>query len=472
MAASDWMHPQKIGTDAMDRVTCFKSYDVRGRIGVDLDAGIARRIGRASALVLGPGRYVVGRDCRASSAELSAALTEGLRAQGGDVIDIGEAGTEEVYFATDHFGAAGGIEITASHNPIDYNGMKFVGPGSRPLDPDTELVAIRDAASADVFVDAPVPGGYEMAAPRAAYARRVVSFCDPAALRPLKILVNAGNGIAGPALDAIATELSAQGAALDIIRINHHPDSSFPNGIPNPMLPQNRPMTANAVREHGADLGVAWDGDFDRCFLFDERGNFVDGEYVVGLLAAAFLAGAPGERIVHDPRLVWNTQAVVAAGGGKAVVSKTGHAYVKQTMRRVNALYGGEISAHHYFRDFMYCDSGMIPWVKIVAQMSVTGRALSDLIGEMRADFPSSGEVNYTVADADRAIAAVQQKYAPDALARDDLDGLSLSFADWRMSLRKSNTEPLLRLNIESRGNPDLVREKLAEVASVIDAGT
>lgn len=452
----------------MPSITCFKSYDIRGQIGVNLDAEIARRIGRGMAHVLGQGAYVVGRDARATSPELAAALIEGIRLQGGDVIDIGDAGTEEVYFATDYYGAVGGIEVTASHNPIDYNGMKLVGQGSRPLDPATELGAVQGAAEDDTLEPAAQQGSYEQRDPRPAYAKHVVSFCQPAALKPLKVLVNAGNGQAGPAFDAIAEELAAQGAPVEFVRMHHEPDGTFPNGIPNPLLVENRPVTADAVRDCGADLGVAWDGDFDRCFLFDENGVFIDGEYVVGLLASAFLADAPGAKIVHDPRVQWNTQAVVAAGGGEAVVSKTGHAFVKQTMREHDALYGGEMSAHHYFRDFCFCDSGMIPWIKIIAHMSGTGLKLSQLVGEMQANYPSSGEVNFRVKDADQIIAAIEAKYAPDALDIDRLDGLSLSFADWRMNLRKSNTEPLLRLNIEARGERDLVTTRLQEFKALI----
>ncbi len=454
----------------MSDLTCFKSYDIRGRVGVDLDEGIARRIGQAFAQVLGQGCYVVGRDCRQSSPALSAALIEGIRAQGGDVIDIGEAGTEEVYFATTHFDAAGGVEITASHNPIDYNGMKFVGPGSRPLDPASELSQLRALVQEDAFAPAAVPGGYRAATPRPAYARHVAGFIDPSHLHPMRIVVNAGNGIAGPAFDAIAAELAARGAPLTFERLHHRPDGRFPNGIPNPILVENRPVTARAVRAHGADLGVAWDGDFDRCFLFDEAGAFVDGEYVVALLAAAFLADMPGARIVHDPRVIWNTQAAIAEGGGRAVLSKTGHVYMKQKMREVDALYGGEMSAHHYFRDFMFCDSGMIPWIKVAERMAQTGRPLSALVGEMRARFPSSGEVNFPVADSDRAMQAVLARYGPHATDIAEMDGLSLSFDDWRLNLRRSNTEPLLRLNIETRGDRAMLGRRLAEIESLIGA--
>lgn len=454
----------------MSDLTCFKSYDIRGRVGVDLDEGIARRIGQAFAQVLGAGSYVIGRDCRQSSPALSAALIAGIRAQGGDVIDIGEAGTEEVYFATTHFDAAGGVEITASHNPIDYNGMKFVGPGSRPLDPASELSQMRALVQDDAFAPAATPGGYRATTSRPAYARHVAGFIDPSQLRPMKIVVNAGNGIAGPAFDAIAAELAARGAPLTFERLHHRPDGRFPNGIPNPILVENRPVTARAVRAHGADLGVAWDGDFDRCFLFDETGAFVDGEYVVALLAAAFLADMPGARIVHDPRVIWNTQAAIAEGGGRAVLSKTGHVYMKQKMREVDAIYGGEMSAHHYFRDFMFCDSGMIPWIKVAERMARTGRPLSALVGEMRARFPSSGEVNFPVADADRAMQAVLARYGSHATDIAEMDGLSLGFDDWRLNLRRSNTEPLLRLNIETRGDRAMLGRRLADIERLIGA--
>lgn len=454
----------------MSGLSCFKSYDVRGQIGVNLDADIARRIGRGFAHVLGVGEYVVGRDCRASSPELAEAVAEGIRDGGGTVLDIGDAGTEEVYFATSHLGALGGVEITASHNPIDYNGMKFVGEGSRPLDPETELSAIRAAAEDATLQPVAARGGYKQVTTRDAYARHVVSFCKPAELKPLKILVNAGNGIAGPAFDAIASELIRAGAPLEFVRIHHEPDGRFPNGIPNPLLVENRPVTAEALKRHGADLAVAWDGDFDRCFLFDENGDFIDGEYVVGLLAAAVLAQAPGAKIVHDPRVQWNTQTIVKQGRGTAIPSKTGHAFVKQVMRENNALYGGEMSAHHYFRDFMFCDSGMIPWVKVIERMSETGQSLSQLVGQMRADFPSSGETNFVVSNADKVIDAIDQKYSPLAVDKDNLDGLSLAFETWRLNLRKSNTEPLLRLNIETRGDTKLVSEKLAEIEALIQS--
>ncbi|MFV0299703.1 MAG: phosphomannomutase [Paracoccus sp. (in: a-proteobacteria)] len=453
-------------------ITCFKAYDLRGRLGVDLDADIAWRVGRAFAQIRDARRVVVGRDSRASSPELAGALIRGLTEGGADVLDLGLAGTEEVYFATGHHGADGGIEVTASHNPIDYNGMKLVGPGSAPLDPDTELPPLAALARSGDFRPAARRGEVlDFSRARADYARALADFVDVAALAPMTVLVNAGNGTAGPTFDAIAAELSARGAPLRFVRVNHEVDPGFPNGIPNPLLSENQPMTSEAVRAAGADLGVAWDGDFDRCFFFDAAGNFIPGEYIVGLLAAAFLEKSPGEKIVHDPRVVMNTRAVIAAAGGRAVQSRTGHAFVKRAMRETGAIYGGEMSAHHYFRDFFFCDSGMIPWLLVVELLSRKGVSLADLLAERMRMFPSSGEINYVLDDPDAAIARVIEAYAPAAKSREDEDGVSLDFGDWRFNLRQSNTEPVVRLNVESAGDPARVQRMQAEIAALLQAG-
>jgi phosphomannomutase len=440
----------------MAPLTCFKAYDIRGRLGIDLDAAIAARIGHGFALALAARRVVLGRDARASSADLAQAVAGALVAEGVEVLDLGLAGTEEMYFATTHFAADGGICVTASHNPMDWNGMKMVGRGSAPLDPGTTMARIKALAEAGETGPKGRAGSIRPvhAEARTAYVDRVLSFVDAAALRPLKIVVNAGNGAAGPTFDAIAAALAARGAPLDFVRLHHDPDGSFPNGIPNPLLPENRPATADAVRAHGADMGVAWDGDFDRCFFFDHLGGFVDGEYVVGLLAQAFLAREPGATIIHDPRVIWNTQSLVAAAGGRAVQARTGHAFLKQAMREHGAVYGGEMSAHHYFRDFVHCDSGMIPWLLVAELLGRTGQPLAALVAGMRAAFPSSGEINFHLADPAAAVARVRAAYEPQALAIDRMDGLGLSFADWRFNLRASNTEPVLRLNVETRGGP------------------
>ncbi len=453
----------------MAQLTCFKAYDVRGRLGAELNEGIAHRIGRAFAEVLTARRVVLGRDCRASSDVLAGAVAAGLRAAGADVLDLGLCGTEEVYFATDHLGADGGIMVTASHNPMDYNGLKMVGAGAAPLDDKAGLAAIKALAETQSFAAAPRHGQItDVADTRAAYVARVLSFIDVAALRPLTVLVNAGNGAAGPTFDAIATDLAGVGAPIRFIRMHHTPDSAFPNGIPNPLLAENQPATAQAVRENSADLGIAWDGDFDRCFLFDHEGQFVPGEYIVGLLAQAFLAKAADETIIHDPRVIWNTQDIVETAGGRAVMARTGHVFLKQVMRETGAVYGGEMSAHHYFRDFMACDSGMIPWLLVLELLGRHHISLADLLQARRGAFPSSGEINFRVADVAAAVGRVEAAYAPKATARDDTDGMSLDFGDWRLNLRASNTEPLLRLNVESRGRVDLVERAVADISALI----
>ncbi len=453
----------------MTVLSCFKAYDIRGRLCEELNTDIAYRVGRAFAVALAAKKVVIGRDCRASSVELMLATIAGLLAEGVEVIDLGLCGTEEMYFATTYFGADGGIEVTASHNPMDYNGLKMVRAGSAPLDVPSDFAKVKNLASANLF--GPVLAGGRVvsgADMRVAYVQKMLSFIDVSALKPLKILVNAGNGAAGPAFDAIAAVLKSQGAPLTFVTINHAPDGSFPNRIPNPLLPENRPFTAEAVRSVGADIGVAWDGDFDRCFLFDSNGRFIDGEYIVGLLAEAFLAKEPGATIVHDPRVVWNTQDIVSAQGGVAMMARTGHAFLKEAMRETGAVYGGEMSAHHYFRDFMACDSGMVPWLMVVELLCRSGVSLAALMDQRMEKFPSSGEVNFRLDDPKSAIDRVIRHFGPLALSRDDLDGLSLTFDDWRMNLRASNTEPLLRLNIESRQNLSRIGQALAQVSAVI----
>ena len=455
----------------MSALTCFKAYDIRGRLGAELNEDIARRIGRAFVEALGARKVVVGRDIRASSETLTDALVEGVVEAGADVLDLGLCGTEEMYFATTHFGADGGIEVTASHNPIDYNGMKVVRAGSAPLDAASGLARIRELAEAGAPPAATRRGSRLPAeGAREAYVERVLSFVDIDALRPLRILVNAGNGAAGPTFDAIAAALVDRGAPLEFLRMHHAPDGGFPNGIPNPLLPENQPVTAEAVRAAGADFGAAWDGDFDRCFFFDETGGFVPCEYVVGLLAEAFLARAPGAVIVHDPRVVWNVQDGIAAAGGVAHQARTGHAFLKQALRDTGAVYGGEMSAHHYFRDFVYCDSGMIPLLLIAELVSRRGQSLGGILGARIAAFPSSGEINFRLDDPAAALARVRAALGPEAASLDETDGLSLAFADWRLNLRSSNTEPLLRLNVEAKGDAGLVARGVARVRKLIEA--
>lgn len=450
-------------------ITCFKAYDVRGELGKNLDADVAYRIGRAFAQVRAAKTVVVGRDSRETSPELAAALIDGLTDGGANVLDLGLAGTEEVYFHTGFHDTDGGIEVTASHNPINYNGMKIVGRGSAPLDPATELPPIVELSSSGDFAPVEVKGEVtDFSGARAEYAKAMADFVDVSVLKPMKIVVNAGNGTAGPTFDTIAEELLKRGAPLEFVRMHHNVDSSFPNGIPNPLLPENQPPTVAKVQEEDADLGVAWDGDFDRCFFFDENGRFIPGEYIVGLLGAAFLEKSPGEKVVHDPRVIMNTRAMIEEAGGEAVVSKTGHAFIKRKMRDVGAIYGGEMSAHHYFRDFYYCDSGMIPWLLMIELLSRKGQTLAELLSERIRLYPSSGETNYHIEDPDAAIARVIDALGDQADSRDDLDGVSLDFGNWRFNLRKSNTEPVVRLNVESDGDAELTKTKQNEIAALL----
>ncbi|PZU29986.1 MAG: phosphomannomutase [Stenotrophomonas sp.] len=443
----------------------FKAYDIRGRVPEELNEDIARRIGKALAAELGAGPVVLGHDVRLTSPALQDALAAGLRGEGRDVIDIGLCGTEEVYFQTGHLQAAGGVMVTASHNPMDYNGMKLVREQARPISSDTGLFTISDAVAADDSQPQPARAGQTAQHDKTAYIQHLLSYIDASQLKPLKLVVNAGNGGAGSIVDLLAAHLP-----LEFVRICHEPDGSFPNGIPNPLLPENRDITAKAVREHGADFGIAWDGDFDRCFFFDHNGRFIEGYYLVGLLAQAILARNPGGKIIHDPRLTWNTVEMVEAAGGVPVLCKSGHAFIKEKMRAENAVYGGEMSAHHYFREFAYADSGMIPWLLIAAQVSSSGLSLAELVEDRMARFPCSGEINFKVADAKTAVARVMAHFAAQSPAVDHTDGISADFGSWRFNLRSSNTEPLLRLNVETRGDADLLAERTAEISTLITA--
>lgn len=447
------------------QITCFKAYDIRGRVPDQLNEDIAWRIGRATAEYLQAKTMVVGHDIRLSSPSICEALTRGLTEGGVDVLDIGQCGTEEVYFATAHLKVDGGIIVTASHNPMDYNGMKLVREESKPISGDTGLKEIQAMAESGKFKEPGRTGTVKSVDTRPDYIRHLLGYIDVSALRPLKIVVNAGNGGAGPVVDAIAEHLP-----VELIRVHHEPDGNFPNGVPNPLLVENRAPTIEAIKAHNADLGLAWDGDFDRCFFFDETGYFVEGYYIVGLLAQCFLQRSEsGGKIIHDPRLTWNTQEICREFGGEPILCKTGHAFIKERMRKEDAIYGGEMSAHHYFRDFSYCDSGMIPWLLVAELVSQSGKAFSTLVAERMAAFPASGEINRTVSDAAALIAEMASRYEPDAVAVDRTDGLSIDYAKWRFNIRMSNTEPVVRLNVESRADEALMQEKTAELLKVID---
>jgi len=459
-------------TSGPSAITCFKAYDIRGKLGEQLNTDVAYRVGRAFAQHTQAKTVVVGGDIRLTSEELKLALAEGLMAGGTNVIDLGLAGTEHIYFATSHLQCDGGIVVTASHNPIDYNGMKLVRENSKPISGDTGLFDIQALAEKNDFVDVETVGKLTTVDITQPYTEHLLTYIDDKNITPLKLVVNAGNGTAGPALDAIESAFHALNVPVEFIKVHHQPDGSFPNGIPNPLLIENRAATRDAVIKYGADMGIAWDGDFDRCFLFDENGEFIEGYYIVGLLAENFLNKIEGSKaeakIIHDPRLTWNTIDIAEKAGGQAIQSKTGHAFIKERMRSEDAIYGGEMSAHHYFRDFFYCDSGMIPWLLIAELVCLRKQPLSSLVKERIAAYPSSGEINNTIADPKAAIARVFAFYQEQAQVIDKTDGISMEFGNWRFNLRSSNTEPVVRLNVESKGDVALMQEKTEQVLALL----
>jgi phosphomannomutase len=447
-------------------LSAFKAYDVRGRIPDEINHDLVYQIGRAYAAFVKPKKVAVGRDIRLTSDEFARELIRGLTDSGVDVVDIGLCGTEGVYFATFHWQLDGGLMVTASHNPPDYNGLKLVRDMAKPIGADSGLKDIAALISSGKLPPpAAAKGRVERLDSSAEYVSHLLGYVNPKVLRKLKVVIDAGNGGAGLAVDKLAPHLP-----FEFIKVRHEPDGKFPQGVPNPMLEENRGPTLEALRASGADLGIAWDGDYDRCFFYDSKGSFVEGYYIVGLLAESFLAKQPGARIVYDPRLTWNTIDTVKRLGGVPVMSKSGHAFIKQKMREVDGAYGGEMSAHHYFRDFSYCDSGMIPWLLVLERVCESGQSLDELVAARIRKFPSSGEVNRKLPDAKQALAAVESKYAPGAVNIDRTDGLSVEFADWRFNVRASNTEPLVRLNVESRGSETLMREKTGELLAFLDS--
>ena len=446
----------------MAKINGFKAYDIRGKVPSELNPEMAYKIGKAFSKFTNAKKVVVGRDIRDSSKELSDSLTKGLTENGASVIDIGLCGTEMVYFSTPHFNADGGIMITASHNPPEYNGMKFVKKDSVPVGYDSGLNKVEELIlSNNLDVKTETKGKVESVDVMHAFIENLKRFYDSKKINKLKVVVNAGNGCAGLSLDQLEPKLP-----VEMIKLFNNPDGSFPNGVPNPMLEENRRSTIEEIKKQKADLGVAWDGDYDRCFFFDEHGNFIEGYYIVGLLAKSILKNHPGENIVHDPRLVWNTEEIVKRHGGKPVVSKSGHAYIKEKMREVNAVYGGEMSAHHYFRENAYSDSGMIPFLLVLQLMSTENKKLSELVDEMIKEYPCSGEINSTIDDPAGKIKEIEKKYSDGKI--DELDGISIEYPNWRFNLRMSNTEPILRLNVESRGDEKLMKEKTEELLKLI----
>jgi phosphomannomutase/phosphomannomutase/phosphoglucomutase len=451
--------------DQKNSLSCFKAYDVRGRVPEELDEDLAFKIGQAFVAFLKASRVVVGYDVRLSSKDLTAALSQGLITGGAEVLNIGLCGTEEVYFATGALKADGGIMVTASHNPAEYNGMKFVREQARPISGDTGLVQIRNMVRAGSFLKGSASGSIRGQDIRDQYIDHILGYIEPDSLQPLKAVINAGNGCAGPVIDLLEKRLP-----LELVKLQHDPDGTFPHGVPNPLLPENRQNTSKAVLEEKADIGIAWDGDFDRCFLFDESGSFIEGYYLVGLLAEEILRQGKGSRkIIHDPRLIWNTRDIVIREGGIPIMAKTGHAFIKDRMRLEDAIYGGEMSGHHYFRDFNYCDSGMIPWLLVWQLMSRENMTLSRMVAERMALYPVSGEINRTVADADEVLKRIELHFQDIPCEKDYTDGLSVACENFRVNVRKSNTEPVLRLNVESRRDRELMETKTRELLQLIE---
>jgi phosphomannomutase len=444
----------------------FKAYDIRGRIPDEINEEIAFKIGRAYATLLKPKKVCIGRDVRLSSEALSAATARGINAQGCDVVDIGLCPTEMVYFATSHLDLDGGIMVTASHNPMDYNGMKLVREKSKPISGDSGIKDIANMVVNDEFdIESDHKGQISRVDLMNEYVDHLLTYVDVSRMASLKVVANCGNGCAGPILQKIESRLP-----LRFVKIFPEPDGRFPNGIPNPLLPENRQGTVDAVLKHNADFGIAWDGDADRCFFFDETGEFLEGYYLVGFLAQEFLKTNPGSRIVHDPRLIWNTIEIIEQNGGTAVMSKAGHAFIKERMRVEDAVYGGEMSAHHYFRDFAYCDSGMIPWLVLAQAVSAAGKPLSELVRSRMEKYPVSGEINRTVSDPHSVISRIESHYKGSEIRTDHIDGLSMEFSNWRFNLRPSNTEPVIRLNLETRNDKALLEQKTLELLSLIES--
>ena len=447
------------------KISSFKAYDIRGQLPHEINPEIAYRVGNATAEYLSAKKMILGRDIRASSKELSESMASGLMDAGVDVIDIGECGTENVYYATGELKSCGGIMVTASHNPSDYNGFKIVSENAKPISSETGLLDIRKIAESDKRLISESRGNLEQRDLNQSYVKKVLSFIDPDSLSKLKVVMNPGNGGAG-----VYAEYISKNMPIEIIKLNFDPDSSFPNGIPNPMIEENRASTSQAVIDNKADLGIAWDGDFDRCFFFDEKGNFIEGYYLVGLLAKSFLIKNRNERVIYDPRLTWNTIDVVERYGGDAIQCQSGHSFIKKSMRDNDAVYGGEMSAHHYFRDFYYCDSGMIPWLLILEMISKEKMPLSQMIQKYRERYPVSGEINLKVNNTKTIIDSIKEYYLDDALGVDETDGVGMEFEKWRFNLRASNTEPLIRLNVESYNNESLMNEKTRELVDRINS--
>jgi phosphomannomutase len=438
----------------------FKAYDVRGIYQDELDEEGARAIGRAYVEQFEPRRIAVGRDMRVSSPSMAAAAIDGAASAGADVLDLGLVGTEMVYFAVGELGLDGGIMVTASHNPKEYTGMKIVRRGALPVGGESGLLDVRDRAAREA------PAGHKSGQVQQhdiwpAYVERVVSFVDVSAIRPLKVVIDAANGMAGVMLPPVLEQLP-----IDARPFYFDPDGTFPNHEPNPLLPENREFIVSKTLEEGADLGVAFDGDADRCFFVDDTGEFVPGDFVTALLAASVLEKEPGSKIIYDVRASWAVPETIENGGGEALINRVGHAFIKHRMRKDGAAFGGEVSGHYYFRDFSQADSGVVPFLLLLELISKSGKKLSELLAPFRERFFLTGELNTPVSDVPLKLQELKERFAAEGKVS-HLDGLSVDADDWHFNVRPSNTEPLLRLNLEARSQ-ELMERKRDEVLAVI----
>jgi phosphomannomutase len=444
----------------------FKAYDVRGIYPAELDEEGAHAIGRAFVNVFGPKRIAVGHDMRVSSPSMAEALIRGASEAGAEVLDLGLVGTEMVYFAVGELGLDGGVAVTASHNPKDYTGMKIVRAGALPVGGESGLLEIRDRALAETDrAGGPSPGQVRKHDVWPAYVERVLSFVDASAIVPLRVVIDAANGMAGVMLPPVLEHLPQ----LEVVRCFFEPDGTFPNHEPNPLLPENREFIVRKTLDEGADFGVAFDGDADRCFFVDDSGEFVPGDFVTALFAEAVLEKEPGAKVIYDVRASWAVPETIERAGGIPLVNRVGHAFIKQRMREDGAAFGGEVSGHYYFRDFSQADSGVIPFLLMLERVSREGRKLAEILRPFRERYFITGELNTPVPDVEQKLREVEERFGPEGRVS-HLDGVSVDADGWHMNVRPSNTEPLLRLNLEAR-TTELMERKRDEVLAVIGDG-
>jgi phosphomannomutase len=447
----------------------FKAYDIRGIYPQEINEKDVYKIAKAYCELVKPSEVVIGCDVRLSSPSLKLAAIKAVTDLGIKVIDVGEISTDMLYFAVANYGYAGGFSITASHNPKEYNGAKFVREQSKPISSDTGLFAIRDIAINDKVEITNLElteENLKLVEKKNIlddYIAKVKTFVDLSKLKSLKIVANPNFGMGGRAVDKLLENINVK-----IEKLNWESDGNFPKGRPDPLIPENREEISRLVVEKGADLGVAWDADADRCFFFTEKGEFIEGYFITALLGKIFLQRNPGGKIIHDPRLVWAVQDVAKEEGGISLANKSGHAFIKERMRQEDAVFGGEMSAHYYFRDYFYCDNGLIPFIMMLEFLSTQNKTLAEIMQEMFwQKYFVSGEINSEVADVKSKIAQAKEKYSVDAKSVDEIDGVSIEFANWRFNLRGSNTEPVIRLNVEAKSK-ELMEEKKDELLDLI----